>query len=164
MLFASITPHNAPRMHLTEISRRSLHPRPRNRALYVLWIAIVIGAGLASRSKVLALPPFVAKYVGDALWALMVFLGFGFLLPRKSTAIVMGCAAVFSVAIETSQLYHAPWIDAIRRTMPGHLVLGDTFVCGDIAAYLVGIALGGAIERAIRRMRETQHGPRRVTS
>jgi len=51
--------------------------RARHRGLYALWVAAVIGAGLSSRSEWLALPPFVAKYAGDALWALMIFLGFG---------------------------------------------------------------------------------------
>ena len=38
------------------------------------------------------------------------------------------------------------WIDALRRNRLGGLILGDTFAWGDIAAYLVGIALGVAAE------------------
>src|SRR4051812_39012091 len=137
---------------LTELpmeTDRSSHPRPpRHRGWYALWISVVIGAGLASRSKVLGLPPFCAKYAGDALWALMVFVGLGFLLPRRTTATLMALAAVVCVAVECSQLYHAPWIDAIRRTTLGRLALGDTFAWPDIVAYLVGIAVGGAIEWA----------------
>jgi hypothetical protein len=52
----------------------------------------------------------------------------------------------FSWSVEVSQLYHAPWIDAIRATIPGKLVLGNTFHWPDLPAYAVGIAIGALIE------------------
>jgi hypothetical protein len=116
---------------------------------------VVICLGLATRSDFVDLPPFVAKYSGDALWALMVFLGFGFLLPTRRTAHVALLAAGLSCAVEFSQLYHAPWIDAARRTRLGALALGDTFAWSDIAAYLVGIAFGATLEWAAYRARRS---------
>ena len=47
------------------------------------------------------------------------------------------------------QLYHAPWIDSIRRTTLGGLVLGFDFVWSDLACYAVGVGLGILIERAV---------------
>src|SRR5215213_7541713 len=70
---------------LTETPRH-----PRHRGLYALGTGIVVCAGLASRSDALGLPPFVAKYAGDALWALMVFPGIAFVFPNWSTAAVAG--------------------------------------------------------------------------
>ena len=130
----------------------------RHRGPYVLWIALVIAAGLASRAETLALPAFVAKYAGDALWALMIFLGIGLLLPIRRTAAVATWAVILCCTVEVSQLYHAPWIDAARDTWWGRLTLGDKFAWGDIAAYLVGIAFGGVIEWTVWQIRE------RVTS
>jgi hypothetical protein len=124
----------------------------RSRAIYALWIGVVICCGLASRSAAMGLPPFLAKYVGDALWALVVFLALGFVVPTWKTAAVAGLAIAVSSAVEVSQLYHALWLDAVRRTTLGHLVLGDTFAWGDIAAYLVGIAVGAAAEWAAGRL------------
>jgi hypothetical protein len=43
-------------------------------------------------------------------------------------------ALAFSFAVEFSQLYHAPWIDALRGYRLGTLVLGDTVGWGDLAA------------------------------
>jgi hypothetical protein len=126
--------------------------QPRHRGFYALLIAIVICAGTASRSETVGLPPFVAKYAGDALWALMVFLGIGFVLATRGTALVAAVAVVLSSADEFSQLYHAPWIDTVRRTTLGHLVLGDTFAWGDIAAYLVGVGIGAAAEWVASRI------------
>jgi hypothetical protein len=127
--------------------------RKRRRGLYALWLAAVIAAGLASRAEALALPAFVAKYAADALWALMLFLGQGLLLPGRRTAAVAGLAVAVSCAVEFSQLYHAPRIDAARRTWPGRLALGDTFALGDIAAYLVGVAFGAVTEWVFCRAR-----------
>jgi hypothetical protein len=110
---------------------------------------------LASRAEALALPAFVAKYAGDALWALLIFLGVAFWLPARRTATVAGLAVVVCCAVEFSQRYHAAWIDAVRRTWFGRVALGDTFAWGDIAAYLVGIVSGGVIEWAVYRAHQT---------
>ncbi len=53
----------------------------------------------------------------------------------------------FTWVIEFSQIYHAVWIDSIRETRIGHLILGSTFNAPDLLAYAVGIALGVMIER-----------------
>lgn len=55
-------------------------------------------------------------------------------------------AIFFAWAVEFSQLYHADWIDGIRRTRLGHLVLGFTFNAPDLVAYAVGIAVGAVAE------------------
>ena len=117
----------------------------RNRIIYGLLTIATIGAGLASRlffSDIL----FVKTYVGDALWALMVFFGFGFTFTRWATKTVILAAFVFSVSIEISQLYHAPWLDNLRATRAGSLILGFTFVWSDLLCYTTGIAAGALIE------------------
>ena len=79
----------------------------RSRPIYFVAILAVITLGLLSRRYPQFLPTTLGKYPGDALWALMVFLGFGFWLRRSPTATVALAAFAFSVAIEFSQLYHA---------------------------------------------------------
>ena len=134
------------------------HGRVRSRPVYAAAVLIVIGLGLWSRSDAGGLPWVVAKYAGDALWGLVVFLGIAFLLSRRSTHVVAALATAFACAVEVSQLYHAPWLDAIRGirgTRPGGLVLGtpaSTFAWADIAAYMVGIAVGIATDRCLIRM------------
>jgi hypothetical protein len=71
----------------------------------------------------------------------MVFMGFGFLFPRASTLNVSLLALTFSWGVEFSQLYQAPWIDALRATLPGRLVLGSTFNWPDLPAYATGMGL-----------------------
>ena len=84
---------------------------------------------------------------GKDFMALMVFVSFGFLVPRASTFVVALLALTFSWGVEFSQLYHAPWIDAVRATLPGRLLLGNTFNWPDLPAYALGVALGVWVER-----------------
>lgn len=119
----------------------------RNRWCYLLLAVLVMASGLLWRSRFLSLPPFMTKYGGDALWALLVFVGFGFLFPRISTLRLVLISLGFAWAVEFSQLYHVPWIDSIRATRIGYLILGSTFNWPDLPAYVLGIALGGLAER-----------------
>lgn len=121
----------------------------RSRCLYALLMLLVMAGGLLWRSRFVSLPAFMSKYGGDALWALLVFFGFGFVFTRISTLRLSVISLCFAWAIEFSQLYHAPWLDAIRATRPGHLVLGSTFNWPDLPAYAFGIALGFIAERAV---------------
>jgi len=124
---------------------------PRNRLLYLCLAVAVIATGLLWRSGFIPMPAALSKYGGDALWALMVFVGFGFLLPRASTLSLALLALVFSWGVEFSQLYKAPWIDAIRSTLPGRLVLGNTFNWPDLPAYVLGVGLGAIMEWRLRK-------------
>jgi hypothetical protein len=123
----------------------------RSRWRYVAATAITILAGLASRAYRAHLPWWLAKNAGDALYATMVFWGLGLLAPRASTARIAVAAVAFCFAIEASQLYRAPWIDAVRETLPGRLVLGQGFHAFDLVCYLIGVALGAGLELAVRR-------------
>jgi hypothetical protein len=119
----------------------------RNRPLYAAAVAVVTATGLLWRSGLFPLPVSVAKYGGDALWALLVFTGFGFLFNTVSTVRVAVLAACFSACVEFSQLYHAAWIDAVRSTRLGRLALGSTFNAPDLLAYAAGITAGAWAER-----------------
>ncbi len=120
----------------------------------VVWsglLVLVILLGLGSRRFAAGLPAFVASYAGDTLWATAAVLGLGLLLPRASTGRVASLAMLVSLAVEVSQLYKAAWIDAIRRTAIGGLLLGFDFVWSDLACYAAGVVLGVLIDRVAPR-------------
>ena len=120
--------------------------------MYAIAIVCVIGMGLLWRSGLIPLPRSVSKYGGDALWALMVFFGLGFVFVRGSTRRVASYAVCFAWSVEFLQLYHAPWIDGIRSARLGHLVLGSVFNGPDLVAYVVGIGVGVVVEWGMRRV------------
>lgn len=129
-------------------------PRPAllSRLVHAAAALATIALGLASRRIAPHLPapvgPFVAAYVGDALWAAMVFFGVSTLLPRLALQWRVALALAYCVATELSQLYHAPWIDAVRATRLGGLVLGFGFLWSDLVAYAIGVLGAAAIARA----------------
>ena len=129
--------------------------RRRKPLVQIILIALVCLLGIGSRRYSHALPEFISVCAGDTLWALAAFLGIGLILPRASTRTIACLAIAFSVAIEISQLYHAPWIDSIRRTTLGALILGYGFLWSDLACYAVGVGLGMLIERTSLSHRPT---------
>ncbi len=105
-------------------------------------------------------PSIFGKYPGDALWALMVFLIWGFCRPELSVERRAVYALLTAYADEFSQIYQAPWINGIRATTVGHLLLGSTFSWWDQLAYTVGIALAFCIEKvATIRSAKRPSGP-----
>jgi hypothetical protein len=121
-------------------------PVQRSRLVYAIAIALVIGTGLLWRSDLLALPNFVTKYGGDSLWALVVFLCFGFAFHHSSRVRIALGAVSLAWSVEFLQLYHAHWIDGLRSTRLGQLFLGSTFNSPDLLAYAIGVALGALLE------------------
>lgn len=95
----------------------------------------------------------LGKYPGDALWTLMMFFGWAFLMPNASSFRLAAFALAISWAVELSQLYQAPWINSVRATTAGHLVLGTSFSQIDLFAYAVGALLGLAIDRSSQKIR-----------
>jgi hypothetical protein len=118
----------------------------RNLLIQLALIATTAVLGIGSRHYAHDLPGFIAAYAGDTLWALAAFLGFGLLLPRASIRTVAFLAMAFSVAIELSQLYHTPWLDSIRQTTLGGLILGFGFLWSDLACYAAGVGIGIILE------------------
>jgi hypothetical protein len=123
----------------------------RTRGAHAFSLVAVIALGLASRKYPSLFPDALGKYPGDALWALMVFLFLGIIRPSQSTGLRALIALGVAYLDEVSQLYHAPWINAVRTTTLGHLVLGSAFSWMDIVAYTVGVVTGSVVEIYARR-------------
>jgi hypothetical protein len=133
-------------------------PPVRVRWRYAAATVATIAAGLASRACSRHLPWWLAKNLGDALYATMVFWGMGVLAPRAQTWRVAVAAVAFCFAIELSQAYHAAWIDSVRATTPGRLVLGQGFHAFDLVCYVLGVALAVALEVLARRLAKPRPG------
>ena len=114
----------------------------KRRFFYLVAVILVIFLGLASRKYPALFPAILGKYPGDALWALMVFFGWGIVFPTARPSKLAAYALLTSYAVEFSQIYQAPWLNAIRATTCGHLILGSGFQWTDLAAYTVGVSCG----------------------
>ncbi len=121
--------------------------------MYALLVAVTIPIGLATRKLPELFPQIVDEYGGDVLWAVLFFFISRFIWIRKSLLSIAIITFAFAVAIECSQLYQAPWINNLRATFPGQMILGHTFLWTDILCYAVGVGLAGLIAALIERKR-----------
>lgn len=138
--------HRRSRQHLLMIAST-----PRPRLAVATLFAVTVAAGLGSRRFPDRIPLVLATYAGDVLWAAMVYWIIVFVRPGLSRLAAAIGTFGFALAIEVSQLYRAPWLDAIRATRAGALALGQGFLWSDLACYAVGAGLALAIDVALFR-------------
>lgn len=131
---------------MPRLSMEQLRPR----LVYLGWAVVVVALGLIWRSGLIPVSPWLSKYGGDALWALMIYSIIRFVRPDTSISASALWAFGICVFVELSQLYHAEWIDHVRRTRLGSLALGNVFNWPDIPAYAAGVLLGLAVDVLIR--------------
>jgi len=123
----------------------------RRRISFVALAVIVVFAGLGSRATGDALPAAIRQYPGDTLWALLVMLLLGAVVPRASTRAVALLALAIAFAVEFSQLIRWQWLVTLRQNPLGHLVLGSGFHWPDLVAYTLGVTLGAVFESLAKR-------------
>lgn len=121
----------------------------KNRALYCVAMFITMAAGLASRTYGEHLPQWVHEHFGDALWAGMIYFGVRMLCIHWSRARAVWISVTFSWLIEFSQLIQLPWLNELRSTLLGALILGRGFLVIDLIRYLIGILCVYLIDRFI---------------
>ncbi|MGM9986087.1 MAG: DUF2809 domain-containing protein [Bacillaceae bacterium] len=121
----------------------------KKRAGYFIVTLVVMLMGLLSRKFMFLFPTAIAPFIGDVLWAMMIYYGFRFLIPTWKLANCFSIAIIFSFCIEITQLYQADWINHIRATTLGGLVLGYGFLWEDLLSYSIGIVLGLIIDKFI---------------
>ncbi len=129
----------------SETAPRERKSLPRNRLVALGLILLSAAAGLASRRWSAVLPGIVARYAGDFCWALACFALLRLLLPRQRLFQVFLLALACSVGIELSQLWHPAWLDSIRHTAVGGLLLGFGFRWSDLLCYLSGTLAGWGV-------------------
>jgi len=114
------------------------------RIKYFAFTCITILLGLISRQL-----DWIPLFTGDALYAVMIFFMMRTLIPNVRIYQTSVIALVITYSVEFSQLYRAEWINNIRRTLLGRLVLGQGFLWSDVLAYLIGILLATFITKQI---------------
>lgn len=122
----------------------------------VALIVATMIAGLTVRMVPLGLPPFIVKYAGSALWAVMIYWIASTLVPSWRPLTVALVSALIATAVEFFKLYHSPALDTFRLTLPGILLLGKYFSVWDIVAYCIAISVGAFCDSTMRRAANTE--------
>ncbi|MCE3200422.1 ribosomal maturation YjgA family protein [Paenibacillus sonchi] len=119
----------------------------RSKMIYSSAVLLAMIMGLGSRAFGERLPPFAASHLGDALWASMIYFACRVLFTRKPLWQSLLLSLCFSFGIEFSQLYQGEWINGLRTTRAGGLILGKGFLWIDLLRYTVGIVFSYALDR-----------------
>ena len=134
-----------------KVKRALLH-----RAVYLVCIALLCVLGIAVRRQSGVRPAFFNTYFPDAAWTMAVYCGFG-LLFCKDARLHFPASLGVSFLVEVSQLWHAPFLDALRATTLGGLVLGYGFLWSDLVCYTVGACVYAGVQTLLTRYFHRAH-------
>lgn len=104
------------------------------RIIYFILIFGIVFLGLISRQI-----SFISLFIGDILWSIMIFFIVKFILIKVDVRYIFLVSLILCYIVEFSQLYQAEWINNIRKTIFGRLVLGQGFLWNDIFSYTIGV-------------------------
>lgn len=122
-----------------------------HRRLYVTLALATIALGLLVHWRGDALAPALRDVAGDALWAAMIVWWVSALAPHLGLPWRGASALAVCAAVEFGQRVHTPWLDPLRRTTLGHLVLGSDFDQRDLLAYVGGVLAAVLLDRVVFR-------------
>lgn len=74
----------------------------------------------------------------EIFWMLLI----AYLWPHLSALWVAVGVLVATCGLEVLQLWQPLWLQAIRATLPGRLILGNSFSWSDFLYYIIGCGLG----------------------
>ena len=114
------------------------------RLQFFIIILFIIASGIISRKI-----PFIPFFIGDLIYAVMVYFIFRMLFLRSPHTQIGILSLAFCFLIECFQLYQGHWIIEIRKTLLGHLVLGEGFLWSDLFAYFLGTFVGILFDKNI---------------
>ncbi len=124
----------------------------RRRLPYLCALIVLCVLGLLVRRRSAVSPSFFTVYFPDAAWTMAVYCGFGLLFCRDARLHFPAALGV-SVLIELTQLWHPPFLEALRATTLGGLVLGYGFLWSDLVCYTVGAVFCGGMEVLLARQK-----------
>ncbi len=125
-----------------------MNPTARKRVVLATVAIVLTGVALDTRAHPVRYPTIIANYAGDTLWAMCLMLMARVVWPAGNLAVCVFKMAVFCLLIELSQLYQAVWLDRIRHTLPGSLLLGFQFAWSDLVCYAMGLGLAVVVDLA----------------
>ncbi|NJL60920.1 MAG: DUF2809 domain-containing protein [Methylacidiphilales bacterium] len=110
-------------------------------ALFISIIFIVPFGYVVRFSQGLGLP-WLQDLLGSVAYEIFWILLVAFLYPKAVPWKVAIAIFIATCGVEFLQLWQPPFLQAMRSTLVGRLVLGNTFIWSDFIAYFVGSLAG----------------------
>lgn len=123
-------------------------PRLSNqRLLTLIFMALLVPLGLASKLYVGPGQAWAHAYLGGMVYVLFWCLAALWLLPwARAWRLALGVLLITS-ALEAAQLWQPAWLQQARGTFWGAALLGTTFGWWDFIYYLIGCLLAWPLMR-----------------
>jgi hypothetical protein len=125
--------------------------------LAALIVLAVVGYWLRFYAPI---SPDWRDHTGGAAYVIFWILVWAFLKPTAPALPVSVAVLLITCCLEFLQLWHPAWLEAIRRTWPGRLLLGTTFEWSDFPPYVVGAVIGFGAMHALTPRQKPFHRPR----
>jgi hypothetical protein len=98
------------------------------------------------------------NYAGAIVYEIFWVVLFGAILPKVRRWRIAVSVFAATCGLEFLQLYHPPFLEAIRSNFFGRALIGNGFDRWDFAYYVIGSAIGWGICRAMSPQRGMGHG------
>lgn len=126
--------------------------RSQSRLLLLAGVSVLSGFWLRFHAPV---PAWLSDAAGGIAYVLFFVLVFGAFKPDTPARTVALAVVFVTCCLETLQLWHPAWLEAIRATLPGRLLLGTTFEWMDFPPYFLGAAFGWALLKFFKPRRKS---------
>lgn len=90
--------------------------------------------------------------IGGAAYVIFFVVALAAITRASSAERLTLVVLTLTCVLEFLQLWHPPWLEQIRRTLPGRALLGTTFEWTDFPPYFVGAVIGWTLVRLHRRI------------
>nr|WP_309242673.1 DUF2809 domain-containing protein [Limnofasciculus baicalensis] len=112
------------------------------RIILLINIILIIPLGYTVRFSQGITPEWLNDCLGVIAYQIFWILFVLFIYPRASLIWTAIGVFFFACGIEFLQLWQPSWLQELRGTLPGRLVLGNTFTWTDFPPYIIGSFLG----------------------
>mgnify|MGYP001800731937 FL=1 len=112
------------------------------RLVLLVSMIIIVPFGYIVRFSQGLNPAWLHDVLGSIAYEIFWILLFAFMLPKVSPLRIAIGVCIATCAIEFLQLWKAPFLEAARKSLPGRLVLGNTFIWADFPVYFIGSFFG----------------------
>ncbi|HEY9831335.1 MAG TPA: DUF2809 domain-containing protein [Stenomitos sp.] len=98
-----------------------------------------------------AAPEWLNDTLGSIAYEIFLILLIAVLFPKASPLWTAIGVCLATCLVEFLQLWQPPFLQALRATFPGRLVLGNSFTWSDFISYFIGSFLGWVWMWALRQ-------------
>lgn len=122
----------------------------RDRIAILVSIVVIVPLGYGIRFSSGLGSPWLHDALGSIAYEIFWILLVTFFIPKKPVIWVAMGVCFFTGVVEFLQLWQPPFLQMLRSTLPGRLILGNSFAWLDFLPYFVGSFLGWLWVRPLR--------------